>query len=547
MAEDRGRAAGRSASASSGPGAGPRAARGAAGPAARRGRSRQGRDLRGPRGAARRSRPDRAGAAAHRGGAQRRGAPGASRSTRTRGGWRPRGTSCWPRAPTDLRDVGRRVLRLLAGHARRGRRGVSGRMRSWSPRTWRLPRRPALDRTKVLRVLHGGGRRHLARGHPGALAGHPGGGRHGSARARVRGRHARRPRRHAGARCGSRPGEPRSRRPRAARSALAARRARDAAAAHAPGRTRDGVRIEVAANVGGLERRPRRPRRWAAEGVGLLRSEFLFLNRSQRAQRGRAVRGLRGDRAHAGARAPARDPGAGRGRRQAAAVPAAAARGEPLPGRARRCGCCWSGPRRAAHAAASDAARRAGGPRQRDAARWSRRSRSGAPRRRILEQERAALGVPPLPLGIMVEVPAAALLADAFAREADFFSIGTNDLTQYMLAMDRGHPGLAARVDGLDPAVLRLIAQTTRAAPGARALDRRVRGTCGRQPGRADPAGPGRDRAERERADRYPRSRRACARWTWASAARSPSARWPRLRGRGARAAAGSAGGRESA
>ena len=64
----------------------------------------------------------------------------------------------------------------------------------------------------------------------------------------------------------------------------------------------------------------------------------------------------------------------------------------------------------------------------------------------------------------MIEVPAAAIAADLFAREVDFFSIGTNDLTQYTLAMDRGHPRLASQVDGLAPAVLRLIDQTVRAA-----------------------------------------------------------------------------------
>jgi phosphocarrier protein FPr len=63
-----------------------------------------------------------------------------------------------------------------------------------------------------------------------------------------------------------------------------------------------------------------------------------------------------------------------------------------------------------------------------------------------------------------IEVPSAALLAEKFAAEVDFFSIGTNDLTQYTLAMDRGHPRLAPHVDGLSPAVLRLIAETVRAA-----------------------------------------------------------------------------------
>jgi phosphocarrier protein FPr len=84
--------------------------------------------------------------------------------------------------------------------------------------------------------------------------------------------------------------------------------------------------------------------------------------------------------------------------------------------------------------------------------------------RRMLEEERARLGIDPIPVGIMVEIPAAALMAGQFAREVDFFSIGSNDLTQYTLAMDRGHPRLAPKVDGLNPSVLRLIAMTARAA-----------------------------------------------------------------------------------
>jgi phosphocarrier protein FPr len=69
-----------------------------------------------------------------------------------------------------------------------------------------------------------------------------------------------------------------------------------------------------------------------------------------------------------------------------------------------------------------------------------------------------------LQLGIMVEVPSAALLAPVLAREVDFFSVGTNDLTQYALAIDRGHPSLSAQADGLHPAVLQLIDMTVRAA-----------------------------------------------------------------------------------
>ena len=83
------------------------------------------------------------------------------------------------------------------------------------------------------------------------------------------------------------------------------------------------------------------------------------------------------------------------------------------------------------------------------------------------EKVRAELGVSPVEIGIMIEVPSAALLANELAREVDFFSIGTNDLTQYVLAMDRMHPALASQVDGLHPVVLRLIDQTVRAATAA--------------------------------------------------------------------------------
>ncbi|HVH57101.1 MAG TPA: phosphoenolpyruvate--protein phosphotransferase [Vicinamibacterales bacterium] len=93
----------------------------------------------------------------------------------------------------------------------------------------------------------------------------------------------------------------------------------------------------------------------------------------------------------------------------------------------------------------------------------------------MLAEEAASLGVPPLPAGIMVEIPATAVMAAQFAREAEFFSIGTNDLTQYTLAMDRGHPKLAPQVDALSPAVLRLIAHTVQ---GAHPEQRRV-GVCG--------------------------------------------------------------------
>jgi phosphocarrier protein FPr/phosphocarrier protein len=67
-------------------------------------------------------------------------------------------------------------------------------------------------------------------------------------------------------------------------------------------------------------------------------------------------------------------------------------------------------------------------------------------------------------VGVMIEVPSAALIAEPLAREVDFFSIGTNDLTQYTVAMDRGHPKLAKQADALHPAVLRLIGMTVEGA-----------------------------------------------------------------------------------
>ena len=85
--------------------------------------------------------------------------------------------------------------------------------------------------------------------------------------------------------------------------------------------------------------------------------------------------------------------------------------------------------------------------------------------RRELARDGIEAGDPPV--GIMVETPAAAIMAGEFAAETDFFSIGTNDLTQYTLAADRGNPRIAKLYDQLDPSVLRLLAMTSEAAAEA--------------------------------------------------------------------------------
>lgn len=82
----------------------------------------------------------------------------------------------------------------------------------------------------------------------------------------------------------------------------------------------------------------------------------------------------------------------------------------------------------------------------------------------IVDRVQAEVGAGDVQLGVMIEIPSSALLAHTLAPDVDFFSIGTNDLTQYTLAIDRGHGLLSAESDGLHPAVLQLIRLTVEAA-----------------------------------------------------------------------------------
>ncbi|MFZ0790828.1 MAG: phosphoenolpyruvate--protein phosphotransferase [Chromatiaceae bacterium] len=257
-----------------------------------------------------------------------------------------------------------------------------------------------------------------------------------------------------------------------AKARMAAKKAADLAAAFEPATTTDGHNLEVVANIGGLAD-AEQAMRLGAEGVGLLRSEFLYLER---------------------AAAPSEDEQA-----QIYARIAQALNGKPLIIRTLDVG----GDKPLAYLPM---------PREENPMLGIRGVRIGLDRPEILRTQvrailRAGKGnrirmmfpmiatldeirsvkglvaeeqaklpdLDPVELGIMVEVPSTAVLARQFAREVSFFSIGTNDLTQYTLAMDRGHPKLGAKADAMNPAVLQLISLTV---AGAAAEGKWV-GICG--------------------------------------------------------------------
>jgi phosphocarrier protein FPr/phosphocarrier protein len=261
----------------------------------------------------------------------------------------------------------------------------------------------------------------------------------------------------------------------AAASALrlrAQQREADLRAAHAAASTRDGVRIEVAANIGSLDD-ARNALAHGADAIGLLRTELLFLHGDAapaaadhtascqaiaEALRGRSVivrtLDIGADKEAAWLHLPAE------------ANPALGLRGVRL---------AQVRPQLLDDQLRGLLAVRAHAPLRILLPMVSEVGELVAWRERIRVLATEAGADPGIEVGVMIEVPSAALLADQLAEHADFFSIGTNDLTQYTLAMDRCQPELAARMDGLHPAVLRMIAATTEGA----ARHGRWVGVCG--------------------------------------------------------------------
>lgn len=259
----------------------------------------------------------------------------------------------------------------------------------------------------------------------------------------------------------------------AERQAVAARRRTDElAVASQAAVTRDGHRVEVVANIGDVEDAKQVPQ-VGGEGVGLLRTEFMFMERRTAPDEDEQTRAYE---AIARALGPDRilvirtlDIG---GDKPLPYMPMATEANPFLGERGVRLTLnrpdLFRSQIRAILRAAPAGKVAMMFPMISTMAEWR-------AARALVEEERAALHAPRIEVGIMVETSSAALMADTFAKEADFFSIGTNDLTQYTLAMDRTNPRLASQVDALHPAVLRLIERTV---AGARKHQRWV-GVCG--------------------------------------------------------------------
>jgi multiphosphoryl transfer protein len=249
--------------------------------------------------------------------------------------------------------------------------------------------------------------------------------------------------------------------------------------AHELGATRDGTRIEVFANLGSVSDAAKAVE-FGAEGVGLLRTEFLFLDRPELPDEDEQAETLRRIAVALGGRplvVRTLDAGADK------PLPALPMPPEANPFLGVR-GIRLTLERQDVLATQLRAMLRVAAEHPikvmlpmvatleeiQDA-------------RSILDRARAETGIDvPLEFGIMVEIPAAALTASLLAEHVDFFSLGTNDLTQYTMAAERGDERLASLLTGPQPGVLRLVRATVEGA----AVHGRWVGVCGELAG--DPA-----------------------------------------------------------
>ncbi len=238
---------------------------------------------------------------------------------------------------------------------------------------------------------------------------------------------------------------------------------------HQPAATTDGRRVEVAANAGSLEEAHAACHQ-GAEGIGLLRTEFLFLTRATPPGEEEQMEALQAiSAAMDNLPVIVRTLDAG-GDKPLPYIQHPQEANPFLGTRAIRLGfqqeALFRTQLRAILRAGAQANLRVMFPM---VATLDELRRARA----LLESVHAELertGLPhrwPIETGIMVEIPSAALCAAKLAPEVDFFSIGTNDLTQYTLAAERGNPNLEYLSDGLHPAVLRLIRMVTDAAHAA--------------------------------------------------------------------------------